>query len=289
MSANLVCRNFILLAGLGATSIQRGMRGTFIGFPPNQAGYLIYLEKPLQGQGHYMTSQDVAFDDNLDSSLVHNKHVFRGELQVRSLGEGHVEPITPPQQEARTGNMTQIGNRTIADVIPNGELEQEVHEEMPPLEEYYSSDDEDFYAGYHDNNDVEDNEETVESSNQNTAYTEILDELDVESEVQYYEDTTNRRTRRQRVTTKRYRPQELHLIMAVENSLAQETINDSIAQAIDEDITPFLPEPKNERDLKKVDNDNKRRWVAAMKKEVLNLIELALGWYFSGLCSTLKF
>ena len=279
----------------GATSIQRGMRGTFIGFPPNQAGYLIYLEKPLQGQGHYMTSQDVAFDDNLDSSLVQNKHVFRGGMQVRSLGEGHVESITPPQREERTGNMTQIGNRTIADVIQNGDLENEVQEEMPPLEEYYSSGDEDFYGEYQDNDDKDDNEhffadfpsdtvpfdedvppiqeDPVEASIQNTTYTEILDKLDLESEVKYYEDTTNRRTRRQRVTTKRYRPQELHLIMSVENSMTHETITDSIAQAIDKDITPFLPEPKNERDLRKVDNDVKRRWVAAIKKEVLNLIE----------------
>ena len=184
--------------------------------------------------------------------------------------------------------MSQIDNRTLTEVIQNGQLDQDVDEDMPPLEEYYSSDDEDLNTGYHDKEDKEDEDDffnsfppqhqtldedvssildnSLETSNQTTDYTEILNNLDVESEVQYYEDTQNRRTRRQRVNTNRYKPQELHLIMAVENRMTEETISDSIAQAIEEDITPFLPEPKNERDLRKVDDNIKRRMGSSNQK-----------------------
>ena len=79
-------------------SSQQGIRGIFIGFPSNQAGYLLYLEKPLQGHGHFMKSKDVAFDDNFDSALVSNKQTFRGGLKLRSLGNGHIESLKPQEE-----------------------------------------------------------------------------------------------------------------------------------------------------------------------------------------------
>ena len=74
------------------------------------------MEKPIQGHGHFMISKGVSFDDNFDSTLVTNLHTFRGGLNLRSLGNGHVEPLEL-QDEERTGNATQIDNTTVSEII----------------------------------------------------------------------------------------------------------------------------------------------------------------------------
>ena len=50
--------------------IQRGVRGIFVGFPANQAGWLVYTPQ----NGRIFTSADVAFDENFDSvGLTYNR------------------------------------------------------------------------------------------------------------------------------------------------------------------------------------------------------------------------
>ena len=63
-----------------------------------------------------MISKDVSFDDNFDSALVNNLHTFRGGLNLRSLGNGHVEPLEIQDKE-RTGNATQIDYTTVSQII----------------------------------------------------------------------------------------------------------------------------------------------------------------------------
>ena len=104
-------------------AMQLGMRATFIGFPVNQAENLLYLEKPIQGHGHYMISKDVSFDDNLDSALAANKHVFKGGLNVRSIGKGHVESLVD-REEQSTGNFNQVQSQSLADIINKPKLYQ---------------------------------------------------------------------------------------------------------------------------------------------------------------------
>ena len=54
----------------------------------------------------------------------------------------------------------------------------------------------------------------------------------------------------------------------------KEHINETIIKAItDEEIDVFLPEPKHERDPRHCSPDIRKRWIAAIKKEVINLIE----------------
>jgi hypothetical protein len=117
-------RNTLTTKTKGPTAaMQLGMKATFIGFPSNQAGYLLYLEKPIQGHGHYMISKDVSFDDNLDSALVTNKYVFKGGLNVISIGKGHVESLVDREEES-TGNVAHLQPQSLTDVINNNHAVQ---------------------------------------------------------------------------------------------------------------------------------------------------------------------
>jgi hypothetical protein len=58
--------------------IQRGVRGIFVGFPINQAGYLLWVDQV----GQFVVSADVLFDENFLSVLAYNKLPFHDALPV---------------------------------------------------------------------------------------------------------------------------------------------------------------------------------------------------------------
>ena len=58
-----------------------------------------------------------------------NLHTFRGGLNLLSLGNGHVEPLEL-QDEERTGNVTQIDNTTVSQIIQQ-QQEIEYNEDTP--------------------------------------------------------------------------------------------------------------------------------------------------------------
>jgi hypothetical protein len=58
--------------------IQRGVRGIFVGFPVNQAGYLLWVDQV----GQFVVSADVSFDENFLSVLAYNKLPFHDALPV---------------------------------------------------------------------------------------------------------------------------------------------------------------------------------------------------------------
>ena len=65
--------------------IQRGVRGIFVGFPDNQAGWLVYAPQ----NGRIFSSADVAFDENFDSAgLTYNKVLFKDGFPLRGKGKG---------------------------------------------------------------------------------------------------------------------------------------------------------------------------------------------------------
>ena len=130
----------------GNIALQQGARGIFIGFPKSQAGYLIYVDVPRQVQGNYVISNDASFDDNLDSALVDNVHVFRGGRNVRQLGT-NLLPRNGDDDviEERTGDLSQIQPMPdVRDVIPlSQEHELDVSTPLPlyPDMENVSQDD----------------------------------------------------------------------------------------------------------------------------------------------------
>jgi hypothetical protein len=65
--------------------IQRGVRGIFLGFPINQAGYL-YLQPATREFG---TSVDVSFDEYFHSALAYPELIFRDALPTRTPTSRH--------------------------------------------------------------------------------------------------------------------------------------------------------------------------------------------------------
>jgi hypothetical protein len=63
------------------TTSKRCARGIFIGFPPDQQGWLIYLPT-----SHCITvSNDVAFDENFESALSYNDKSFSDALSLHPI------------------------------------------------------------------------------------------------------------------------------------------------------------------------------------------------------------
>jgi hypothetical protein len=76
--------------------IQRGVRGVFVGFPINQAGYEIWVPSSRR----FFTSEDVAFDENFSSPLVYDQHLFHDAMPTRN---SIAKIIDPSYKLAHTG------------------------------------------------------------------------------------------------------------------------------------------------------------------------------------------
>jgi hypothetical protein len=63
------------------TTSQRCVRGIFIGFPPDQQGWLIYLP----GSHLIAVSNDVTFHDFFESALSYNDSPFSDTLPLRPM------------------------------------------------------------------------------------------------------------------------------------------------------------------------------------------------------------
>ena len=68
--------------------VQRGIRGIFVGFPLNQAGWLIFV--PYTGE--FYVSCDVAFDEHFHSSLAYDHHSFNGAYPLH-IATTNVDPL----------------------------------------------------------------------------------------------------------------------------------------------------------------------------------------------------
>jgi hypothetical protein len=70
--------------------LQRAIRGIFIVFPEQQAGWLFYLPTPL-GTHCFIVSRDVMFDEAFDSTLAHTFRPFSGAMPERTT-----QPLPDP-------------------------------------------------------------------------------------------------------------------------------------------------------------------------------------------------
>jgi transposase InsO family protein len=60
--------------------VQRGVRGIFVGFPINQAGYLTWIPT----SGHLLASVDVQFDEDFTSPLAYPDRIFHDAQPTRN-------------------------------------------------------------------------------------------------------------------------------------------------------------------------------------------------------------
>jgi hypothetical protein len=80
--------------------IQRGIRGVFIGFPTNQAGWQVFIPT----YNHVLISCDVAFDEKFESHLSFDAKMFHDAMPSR--------PIPPPGPVDRTIPLAHTGRRS---------------------------------------------------------------------------------------------------------------------------------------------------------------------------------
>ena len=73
------------------TIIQRGIRGIFVGFPIDQAGYLIWIPS----SGHFLVSADVAFDEEFTSPMAYPRRLFHDAKPTRDAVARRMDTSIP--------------------------------------------------------------------------------------------------------------------------------------------------------------------------------------------------
>ena len=101
-------------------TLQRGSRGVFVGFAPQQAGYLIYIDTPISGS-HLITSHDVTCDDDFTTATARTSRVFHAGRSLRTVGQGYIPTINPEEQE-QTGTIDTVNSSNSQD--PQGLTEE---------------------------------------------------------------------------------------------------------------------------------------------------------------------
>ena len=66
--------------------LQQGCRGIFVGFPEDQAGWLVYVPEKV-GNSHLVVSMDVSFDQHFVSGITGSTQEFDGSQMVRNVGK----------------------------------------------------------------------------------------------------------------------------------------------------------------------------------------------------------
>ena len=71
--------------------IQRGVRGIYVGFPIDQAGYLIWIPSARQ----FAVSADVAFAEDFSSTLAYDSRLYHDSLPIRTTTNAPHESLSP--------------------------------------------------------------------------------------------------------------------------------------------------------------------------------------------------
>ena len=264
--------------------LQRGSRGIFVGFPRNQAGWLIYVPEKIGGH-RLIVSMDVVFDQNFLTCPVGTDVPFAGGQPERHIGNvgGRQGLVTE-----NTGDITNITDSTISHWGQNTTYESS-HEVQQPSEAGSLQD----RLGERSDDSIASSPESLNEDGENTPpddTTNTPSSSDLGTVIDGGVRRSNRsRTNPNRLTVSNTQGQtygdgsiqsafvlamkEEFIGMAMADiAVAFEQIN--IASDLhDVPITPYLPEPKNFRDISRLPDKIQQDWVKAIKKEIKFLIE----------------
>ena len=240
--------------------LQRGCRGVFVGFPKDQAGWLIYVPEKIAGS-HLVVSMDVAFDQYFVSGINGTKTEFDGGQIVRNIGKsgGNRGTITES-----TGDFTNLGSSYISHWGKDNTFDS-AH----------------FPASFVDSNPVDDDDSSEESESYDSD--ESDDDVPanaIDGPIDLNMGTTNMDGLRRSVRNLKASVKESTKYMAeeyFENSLHDlETCMEFLfaaGESNDVEIAPYLPEPKNFRQVMQCPPSIRDDWIKAIKKEVKFIIE----------------
>ena len=287
--------------------MQRGVRGIFVGFPEDQAGWLVYVDTPLQGS-HLVVSQDVVFDQMFVSPLGLNKLPFAGAESERTPTGGAGRPGSEPSEE--TGDITSLADVNVShwgDQKANSftsNLDCNDDESLPDLidREDYDSDS-DSEDEKEDNEDIDDDNDSVSSlpklvrrrMPRKSNYSSLDDE-DTDSDSDNDDDTSNENTTSKKIRRKKRTKYGSEVKSGVRRSRrlldglyisalcdgmdefesAFEAVQEAAKSTNDDDgdidIDPYLPEPRNKGDFAKLPPEIQKDWIKSIQKEIKFLV-----------------
>ena len=238
--------------------LNQGSRGLFVGFPENQAGWLMFVPEKINNS-HLVVSMDVSFDQHFLSGLSGKSNEFNGSQTVRNIGSssGRRGVVTET-----TGDITTLSNSTTSHWNPSStfESDQVIDSSRPTLPHLLP---------------VNDDTSSTSSSNSES----LIGELDQDVNTHEFGRTYVSGLRRSLRTLSNQSQEDMQLMIeeridnVIEESAMVFNILAYAADMEDIEVTPYLPEPKNIRQLLQCPLQIKLDWIKAVKKELKFIIE----------------
>jgi hypothetical protein len=267
--------------------VQRGVRGIFIGFPLNQAGWSIYIPSSR----NILTSADVSFDEDFSSVAALPDKLYHDSLDVRDPSPRILDPNTM----AFTGPPLYVNEDvdpnapwTPYTAIPPEEDPDVIYEDEIALQDVYIQEDQ-----------TKEGSNTLLSSKNDIDPSSVrmlehyLKMLDTQTgDVRYFdvEDTTSskendrprRSARRQQLRSQTYKSYVHHIMQTIlkKGGLTDRTTTEYL-NAMQEglgdpgtDPGPFLPEPRDVWQIIRGPTHVRQAWSKPFYKEVKGLVHL---------------
>ena len=215
--------------------IQQGIRGIFVGFPDDSAGWLFYVPSTKKTY----ISLDAVFDENFTSPLCMPDLPFQGALKIRNT-----QVYTPN---------TDMLNETTGP--PSGEEEEfpnDIDLPNPPLSKLLDNNQEVLFCKEEPTSDssttVIDNE-TLEKVKKQTLITTFFAEMSKENDLTYSE----------------------YLCMTHDIKEVTDSQNKSLDNNIN--LSDFMPEPSSLNQVLRLSPHTKERWGTAIRSELTGLFD----------------
>jgi hypothetical protein len=91
-------------------TLQHGQRCIFVGFPNNQAGWLIFVQEKILGS-HLIVSMDVVFDQYFMSGITASIQGYTGSQMTKKIGNNSGQK---PRIMEETGTITNLTDTQIS-------------------------------------------------------------------------------------------------------------------------------------------------------------------------------
>jgi len=274
--------------------LQRGSRGTFVGFPKDQAGWLIYVPEKIHGS-HLVVSQDVEFDLSFLSSITGTDKPFAQGQTERRIGghsgrQGIATEKTGDIRHLGESQVTHWGDTVSYDTVHKVDLPSREPSEVPSRVDDEDHDN-DSQSEQSDNNDSDehdhfgtyDDEIEHEYSTRSRGTLKTTAPLEVKSgrrpyrkrqgkssEVAGYilEESCNQ-------VVNRYGEDDFkeHVIGEAFDEIEQVFVTLSFAaELVDIPVDPYIPEPRSLREIKQLPADMQKDWLKSVVKEIKDII-----------------
>ena len=249
--------------------LQRGSRGMFVGFPKNQAGWLIYVPEKIGGS-HLIVSMDVIFDQHFLSSAPGIQRPFNGGDRERNIHGSRGRPVNITESTGDISNLTDhhmshwgTNNVTFDSehICRNNTTQVNNNEVETAHIDQINDENTDSDSSTHETESIEEESDNIHgsqiidgvrrSSRLNTEsgdmainYVSAFDDIKAES-----------------------------VYAAFDEIEAAFTTLDKAADLLDIPISPYLPEPKSLREIKALPVEILNDWIKSVRKELKFLIE----------------